>query len=156
MRFTLDNIVKQGVRSLGLGAAIALSCVPSAVSENHASQLKLANCGVYTIDWIMVQGKKDGQGWDDLYLIDKDLRQNNAMCIDVSQDNHPVDQYRLKVYISGGDTVRCDGTNYSYNTDRRSMTMKGAIRTNNGCRSNGCRELSESCAKQGALREISC
>ena len=60
MNITLDNIVRQSVRSLGLSAAIVLSCVPSAVSENHASQLELANCGAYTIDWITVQGKKDG------------------------------------------------------------------------------------------------
>lgn len=158
MSYTYNNVLKQGVWRMVLGAVIVLSCAPSAASDkNYASQLELANCGAYTISSITVQGKwHEYSDWEDLYVITKDLPQNNAMCIDVDEDDHYIDQYRLKVYIGGGDIKKCDSTNYQHHTKRRSMTMKGTTLNNNGCRSQEYRELSGSCSKQGTLREISC
>ena len=121
---------------IGFGLSIG-----PAFAENKASQLLLKNCGAYKISKVIVQAKEDGGDWKNTGIeLGKDLQTKRSVCFDIdsvryqTNDTSP-DQYRLKAYIDGGDTVSCDGTNYQrFSTTRRIHRMSGTSLNNNNCK----------------------
>ena len=127
------------IAGTGLGVGLA------SAEEQHASNLLLRNCGAYTIDKVIVQGKLDGTGWFNTGIsIKKDIKSGKGVCVDIGRvaylSGHSIaDQYRLKVKILGGDWVTCDGTNYKRFDflTRRAFKMRGTKQRNNACKSLG-------------------
>ena len=141
----------------------------SAVSDdkNYASQLQLKNCGVYDFRKVSLQRKAVGSSsWKEIASKETTVQTGWAICFDASQWDvfKPGDQARLKGFIKGSESKKCDSTNYDVPPDqggkglRRNLRMDGTATLNNGCRSHGYKELWESskCGKHGTKIEHNC
>lgn len=138
----LKNIVKIGLASLlaVCGSTVAIS----ADDKNYAYQLQLKNCGAYQLNYIKLQRKKAGSSsWmdEESWTTDgSEMGNGKTFCVDIRGGTYsfkPGDKARLKAYISGGEVVNCDSTNYGEATNQKSlrkMKMSGTTFNNNGCR----------------------
>lgn len=136
------TFIRPGICALCIGGTWLAGGLASA-EKKHASNLLLRNCGAYTIDKVIVQGKLDGTSWFNTGIkIKRNIKSEKGVCVDMGRvstlsDHSTADQYRLKVKILGGDWVTCDGTNFKRFDffTRRVFKMGGTKQRNNACKS---------------------